>query len=428
MLRQYELRLITQGTACQILGISPATLFHYLSKLSEGGVARLRHGNTGKKPYNRMEESQRMQIIRLMGTKYRDFQPALVCKYLFRDEGISVSEEFIRRIIKSNEGERANNGLEEHHPLRRRRNRFGELIQIDGSPHRWFGEDKDPCSLLTFIDDASGKITAAGFFPTETTEGYLHLIQEHVLHYGIPLAFYSDRHSIFAASPRENRQPIVTQFQRVCSLLGIESILALTPQAKGRVERLNQTLQGRWPKEFKLRGIGDITTANQHIKEFINEFNEEFGVKPFNTEDAHIPLPKGLGARGVRRICTPWETRVLSRQLTFGYKNLIIQIQGASRYKLQGKEIQIVDYGDGELEVVYEEKLLPFKVTTRDQVATFEPYEETPKTIDHRLDEISRRELDRRAYWINKRLEKARKALDLKEEMLRAAEEVSTGK
>lgn len=428
MLRQYELRLITQGTACQILGISSATLFRYLDKLSKGGVAGLRHGNTGKKPYNRMEESQRRQITHLVCTKYRDFQPALVCKYLFRDEGISVSEEFIRKIIKSNEGARAGKGLEEPHPLRRRRNRFGELIQIDGSPHRWFSEDKGPCSLLTFVDDASGKITAAGFFPTETTEGYLCLIQQHVLNYGIPLAFYSDRHSIFTEAPGEDRKPTVTQFQRVCSLLGIESILALTPQAKGRVERLNQTLQGRWPKEFKLRGIGDITTANQHIKEFISEFNEGFGVKPFNTEDAHIPLPKGLSAKDIRRICTPWETRVLSKQLTVGYKNLIVQIQGASRYKLQGKEIQIIDYGDGELEVIYEEKLLPFKITTRNQLTTFEPYEETPKTIDRRLDEISRKELDRRAHWINKRLEKARKALDLKEEMLRAAEEVSAEK
>lgn len=187
-------------------------------------------------------------------------------------------------------------------------------------------------------------------------------------------------------------------------------------------------MQGRWPKEFKLRGIGDITTANQHIKEFISEFNEGFGVKPFNTEDAHIPLPKGLSAKDIRRICTPWETRVLSKQLTVGYKNLIVQIQGASRYKLQGKEIQIIDYGDGELEVIYEEKLLPFKITTRNQLTTFEPYEETPKTIDRRLDEISRKELDRRAHWINKRLEKARKALDLKEEMLRAAEEVSAEK
>ena len=298
-----------------------------------------------------MEESQRTQIIRVMSTKYQDFQPSLLCKYLFRDEGVSVSEKFIRRIIKSNEGEKANQGLEEHHQLRRRRNRFGELIQIDGSPHRWFGQDKEPCSLLTFIDDASGKITAAGFFLTETSEGYLHLIQKHVLQYGILLAFYSDRHSIFTAYPREDRQPIVTQFQRECSLLGIESILALTPQAKGRVERLNQTLQGRWPKEFKLRGR-DITAANQHIKEFINEFNEKFGVKPFNTEDAHVSLPKGLGARGVRRICTAWQTRVLSKQLTFGYKNLIIQILGGSKYKMQGKEVQIVDYGTGELEVI----------------------------------------------------------------------------
>lgn len=140
----------------------------------------------------------------------------------------------------------------------------------------------------------AGKITAAGFFPTETAAGYLRLIKEHVLRYGIPLAFYSDRHSIFAPVNAEDNEGDGTQFQRVCGLLGIESILALTPQAKGRVERLNQTLQGRWPKEFKLRGVGDITTANNHIEEFINEFNEEFAVEPLNKEDAHVPLSKGM--------------------------------------------------------------------------------------------------------------------------------------
>lgn len=136
MLRQSELRLITQGTACQILEISPAALFRYLNKLSERGAAGVRHGNTGKNPCNRMEESQRIQIIRLMGTKYYNLQLALVCKYLFRDEEISVSEEFIRGFIKSNEGEKANQGLEKDHQLAKTRNRFGELIQIDGNPHR----------------------------------------------------------------------------------------------------------------------------------------------------------------------------------------------------------------------------------------------------------------------------------------------------
>lgn len=386
----------------------------------------MRHGNTGKRPYNRMEESLRSQIVSWIDTKYRDFQPALVRKYLLRDEGISVSEEFIRKIIKNSQAtESEPEGKEDLHPLRRRRSRIGELIQIDGSPHYWFGPDKDPCCLLAFIDDASGKITAAGFAPTETSEGYLKLIGKHVLRYGIPLAFYSDRHSIFKAVNPNDKQRSETQFQRVCSLLGIESILALTPQAKGRVERLNQTLQGRWPKEFKLRGIEDITTANQHIEEFIHEFNEEFGIEPFDSKDAHVPLPLTISSSDIERICTPWEKRVLSKQLTCSYNNLIIQIQGGSRYQLQGKEVQIVDYGDGRLEVIYEEKLMPFKLTTRDQLVVYEPYEETSKTIDHRLDEISLRELDRRAAFIAKRLEKAKRALDLKEEMLRAAEEVS---
>lgn len=401
-------------------------MFRYLKKLSTGGVEALKHGNSGKRPHNRMEECRRERIVDLVATKYCDFQPALVCKYLHRDEGIDVSEEFIRQIIKANAPNATHESSEETHPLRRRRKRFGELIQIDGSPHYWFGIEKEPCCLLVFVDDASGKITAAGFFPTETATGYLRLIKEHVLRYGIPLAFYSDRHSIFAPVNTEEEKPGGgTQFQRVCSLLGIESILALTPQAKGRVERLNQTLQGRWPKEFKLRGIGDITTANKNIEEFIKEFNEEFAVKPLNDEDAHVPLPAGVVAEDIRRICSPWETRILSRQLTCSYKNLILQVQGGSRHVLRGKEVKIVEYDSGKLEVIYEDKLLPFKATTRDQIKTYEPYKETSKTIDHRLDEIERRELNRRSVWLAERMQKAKKALDLKEEILQAAEEVS---
>jgi len=127
-----------------------------------------------------------------------------------------------------------------------------------------------------------------------------------VLHCDIPLVFYSDRHSISAPVNAEGNEGDGTQFQRVCGLLGIESILALTPQAKGRVKRLNQTLQGRWQKDFKLRGVGDITTANNHIEEFINEFNEEFAVEPLNRGDAHVHLPKRIGPEDARRICSPW--------------------------------------------------------------------------------------------------------------------------
>ena len=161
-----------------------------------------------------MEESQRARIVDLVVTKYCDFQPASVCKYLRCDEGIDVSEEFIRRIIKANAPNATPKSPEEAHPLSRR-NRFGELFQIDGSPHYWFGREKEPCSLLAFIDDASGKITAAGFFPIETAAGYLRLIKEHVLRYGIPVAFYSDRHSIFApVNAEEQKGGGGTEFQR----------------------------------------------------------------------------------------------------------------------------------------------------------------------------------------------------------------------
>ena len=138
----------------------------------------------------------------------------------------------------------------------------------------------------------------------------------------------------------------------------------------------------------------------------------------FPSDSSKIKPPKG-----------DWEKlRILQsfpKQLTCSYKNLILQIQAGSKQTLRGKEVKIVEYDSGELEVIYGEKLLPFKATTRDQLKTYEPYKETSKTIDYRLDEIGRRELDRRAVWIAKRLAKAKKALELKEEILQAAEEVS---
>ena len=132
---------------------------------------------------------------------------------------------------------------------------MGELIQIDGCPHRWFGDDGPEVCLLAFIDDATGKITSARFFETETLQGYLTLLSEHIGRYGIPVALYSDRHLIFTRDIPKNITEEPPQYARVCQRLGLEPILAQTPQAKGRVERLFKTLQGRWPKQFRLEKI-----------------------------------------------------------------------------------------------------------------------------------------------------------------------------
>lgn len=159
------------------------------------------------------------------------------------------------------------------HVLQRRRQQFGELIQVDGSPHQWFVQDPTLYTLLLFVDDATGIITAARFEKSETFTGYAQLIEEHVWRYGIPVSFYSDRHSVFCPVISEKEAtkniPEKTQYQRVCDTLGIHPILAYSPQAKGRIERMNQTLQKRWPGEFAARGITTPQQANQRMPELL---------------------------------------------------------------------------------------------------------------------------------------------------------------
>jgi hypothetical protein len=151
------------------------------------------------------------------------------------------------------------------HPMRERRARFGELLQVDGSPHDWFEGRGEYCTLLVFIDDATGQLTQLRFTPTETTLGYMRVLHDHIVAHGLPAAIYSDRHSIFRINARDAdpEAEAETQFARAARELSIECIAANTPQAKGRVERANQTLQDRLVKEMRLAGINvsDPATA-----------------------------------------------------------------------------------------------------------------------------------------------------------------------
>lgn len=169
----------------------------------------------------------------------------------FAGSGTTLCEA-ARKLIKQafpNDQEKQKTAWER--PLRRRRGAFGELIQIDGCPHYWFGLDNPPACLIGFIDDATSRITAARFFPTETSEGYMIVLLEHMRKYGIPVALYSDRHSVFTSNrDKFSRRESRTQFSRACNALGIDLILAQSPNAKGRVERMFRTLQCRWPLSF----------------------------------------------------------------------------------------------------------------------------------------------------------------------------------
>ncbi len=178
------------------------------------------------------------------------------------------------------------------HPMRQRRARLGELIQIDGSPaHAWFEERGASCTLLVFIDAATGTLMQLRFTPTEATLGYMHTLHDHIAAHGVPVALYSERHSIFRINAKDADRCAETQFSRAARELGIECIHAHSPQAKGHVERANQTLQDRLLKEMRLAGISDIASASAWLPGFIADYNRRFAVVPQDSQDAHLPYP-----------------------------------------------------------------------------------------------------------------------------------------
>jgi hypothetical protein len=175
------------------------------------------------------------------------------------------------------------------HPERPRRPRLGELVQIDGSPHDWFEGRSASCTLIVFIDDATGSLMSLRFSPTEATQAYMKALDNYLSHFGRLAALYSDKHSIFRVNHVDHESEL-TQFTRALKTLNIEPIHANTPQAKGRVERANKTLQDRLVKEMRLNGINTIDEANRYLPIFMEDYNRRFCVPAHHPQEAHRPV------------------------------------------------------------------------------------------------------------------------------------------
>ena len=386
---------ISLKQASIMLQRTPRTIMRLAAKYRDFGAEGLIHGNTGKEPHNKIDVLTRQKVLEAMNREsLRQMPYSLTIRYL-RYEGLNVSAETLRRLLKEYPvlQQERKSGL---HPLRRRRAQFGELIQLDGSPHHWFGSHRDRACLMVFIDDATGRITAAQFAPTENSLSYRELIEQHVWRYGIPLAFYSDCHSIYTPvgdhrTLRRNYQ--LTDYERVCRHLGIETIYAHTPQAKGRIERLNKTLQGRWHHQFAYEGISGIEQANANIDRFIDEYNEEFSVQAREITDAHIPF--GQNCEQLHRICASWSKKNLGKSLLLSQNKKSFEVlikEEKMRYRY--RQVFLVHCEREDLyEVLYPptKRLgkyvsLPFQITDIKSAQEVIHYEETSKTIDYRIE------------------------------------------
>ena len=362
MQRMKEKRLI-QKEAAQMLGLSIRQIKRLWQKYQKQDAQGLISARRGKASNHRMDAGVTQQALDLIKKKYFDFGPSLAHEKLVEVHKVKISRESIRKLMIE-EGlwkpRRAKKPAV--HQMRERRACFGELVQIDGSDHAWFEERGARCTLLVYIDDATGKLLKLLFVDDETYFTYCEASRHYFERYGKPVAFYSDKHGVFRIN---HPQPIgagsgMTQFGRAMQELGIQIICANSPQAKGRVERANQTLQDRLVKELRLRAISTIQDGNAFLPEFCEDFNRRFAVSPRSTHDAHRPL---LKSENLDLILSRQKTGLLSKNLTLQFNKIIYQIQtNRPDYALRHAQVTVCENAKGVVTILYKNIPLPYTI------------------------------------------------------------------
>lgn|SRR5512141_21905 len=361
MQRLSEKRM-SQREAGKILSLSVRQIKRLLKMYREQGAAGLVSKQRGRKGNNRLAAAVKNRALNLLKTKYRGFGPTLAHEKLVEKEKLHLSDESVRKLMIEEDLWKPRKVKKMViHQLRERRACFGELVQIDGSPHAWFEGRAAACVLLVFIDDATGKLVQLRFVESESFFSYCQAAEDYFRHYGKPVAFYSDKNSIFRVNlPSVNTRSDLTQFGRAMQQLDIQVICANTPQAKGRVERVIQTLQDRLPKELRLRGISNLTNGNTYLPEFTQDFNQRFAVQPRSSVDAHRPL---TAKEDLARILTWQEARTLSKNLTLQFDKVVYQIQTPRpTYALRNAQVTVCVNHLDEIAIWYNGKALPYHI------------------------------------------------------------------
>lgn len=375
---------LKQAQAAEQLGLTTRQVKRLVAAYRREGAGGLVSRRAGR-PSNRRLKKPVVEAIRaLLVERYPDFGPTFTCEKLREVHELVVSVETVRALqIELGLWKPKRRKVRRAFQLRERRGRFGELIQIDGSPHDWFEGRSGRCTLIVFIDDATGRLVQLRFFPAETTVAYMQVLRAHLEACGRPVAVYSDRHSIFRLTCEEAANGhTLTQFGRALAGLEIEAIHAHTPQAKGRVERANQTLQDRLVKELRLRSIDTMETANAFLPEFSTDYNRRFAVAPSVAQDAHRVLAHS--PRELDLLLSEHHERVVSKNLSVQYRNVVYQIRHDSPgYRLRGATLTVCDLPEGEVVLLYDGCELPY--------ATYRKGERPPpiaddKTLNERVD------------------------------------------
>ena len=374
-------------TAAGLLGVTPRHVHRLRARFRVEGMPTVIHGSQDRAPANRTDPTILQQIIDLAGPtgKYHDLNTCHLHDLLALEEQLTIGRSTLGRLLRQH-------GLRQptrppasvHRRRRERRPAEGMMLQIDGSPFAWL-EDRGPQgALLGAIDDATSKVIALLLRPSEDQAGYFILLRTIAQTYGLPLAIYHDRHTILR-SPKQptleeelaGQQPM-SQIQRLWAELGIESIPAHSPQAKGRVERLWGTLQDRLVKELRLAAITTLEEANAFLPGFIERYNARFAKAPQDPHNAWVTLPADLdvpyyfAAREGRKVradhCVQWLGQLLQLQLKAGEPGLA------------GKGVAVHVVPEGTVYLYHGQRRLPYRRVVEPDRAVTKASRQVPAT------------------------------------------------
>ena len=355
------------------MGLSVRQVQRLKGKVRRGGPAGVLHGNTGREPHNKLPLDLRQKILDLAATTYADYNFCHMADALPEDQGIVVSDETLRRLLRpAGHGSKIRR-IKVHRRRRHRRAKEGELLFLDGSPHPWFGPQYEPLCLLLSTDDATGKPLGGKFQPQEDRDGCMEVCYHTFLKHGLPLAYYLDRGSQFIQTDHlaaiQGRKVPPTAFQTAMKTLNIDLIFANSPQARGRGERINGSFQNRLVAELVRYGICDCKRATRYLNQvFIPRYCRRFGRPPADPTPAWRPLNPLLNLPSI--LCAKHQ-RIVSNDNTVSFAGIVYQIRPpVGRHHLVHAKIEVQQRFDGSIHLIHPKygELIKHKIARRKEL------------------------------------------------------------
>ncbi len=351
LISQIEQEKISVLEASSLMELSQRQIYRILKRVKAEGAKGIIHKLRGRISNRGYPGELKEEIIKIYKKRYSDYGPTLFSEMLEEYHNISMNRETLRNWLRQRSITTSIRKKRPHRRKRERRSCLGELLQFDGSHHDWFESRGAECCLLNGVDDATGRVYLK-FASSENTEDALLTMWEYVNKYGIPRSIYTDRGSVYYAREK------LTDFGRAMKQLNVKLIFAKSPQAKGRVERFNRTLQDRLIKALRREGISNIAEANKYLREvFINKFNQRFAVNP-ELPDVHR-LAKGYKLENIFCYKTYRQVRNdYTINLNGGYIQLL---KGAAPLPKPKQNVTICKWLNGQMHIYFNEQELSYK-------------------------------------------------------------------